>query len=260
MNRLPRSETLLVLACAAGAAVLAGSQFTTMFELTPPGGEALATVEASDQHGYATLVLAVFALAMLVVGIAARTESLAQIAAFAVAAAGAVALLIFLISDLPDANRIGTLDDARESFIDAKAEPAAGFWFELAGSLVLAICGGALATLGPESLSIGTRGRSKGPGQAAEPGAAPGKGRRRPRAGKEGDGAVKPSAPVSAPKQRGKPNRAGLKLPSMPKLSIGGRSKRIGRANEKSKDQEPAAKEGSGDEGFKWPSRPGRDD
>lgn len=159
MNRLPRSETLLVLACAAGAALLAGSQFTTMFELTPPGGEAISTIDASDQHGYATLVLAVSALVMLVIGIGARKESLAQVAAFAVAACGVVALLIFLVVDLPDANNIGTLDDASESFIDAKAEPAAGFWFELVGSLLLAVCGGALATLGPESLAL--RGRAR---------------------------------------------------------------------------------------------------
>ena len=158
MNRLPRSETLLVLACAAGAALLAGSQFTTMFELTPPGGEAISTIDASDQHGYATLVLAVSALVMLVIGIGARRESLAQVAGFAVAACGVVALLIFLVVDLPDANNIGTLDDARESFIDAKAEPAAGFWFELVGSLLLAVCGGALATLGPESFALRSRG------------------------------------------------------------------------------------------------------
>ena len=170
MSRLPRSETLLVLACAAGAALLAGSQFTTMFELTPPGGEAISTIDASDQHGYATLVLAVSALVMLVIGIGARTESLAQVAAFAVAACGVVALLIFLVVDLPDANNIGTLDDARESFIDAKAEPAAGFWFELVGSLLLAVCGGALATLAPESLALRSRGTedSQEPGEAAQ--------------------------------------------------------------------------------------------
>ena len=153
MNRLPRTETLLVLACAAASAMLAASQFTNIFELTPPGGEAIQAVEASDQHGYATLVLAIFALVLLVVGIAARGEAIAQIAAFGVAACGVVALLIFLVGDLPDANKIGTLDDARESFIDAKAEPVAGFWLELVGSLVLAVCGGALATLGPEKLN-----------------------------------------------------------------------------------------------------------
>lgn len=166
MNRLPSSETLLVLACAAGAALLAGSQFTTMFELTPPGGEAISTIDASDQHGYATLVLAVSALVMLVIGIGARQESLAQVAAFAVAACGVVALLIFLVVDLPDANNIGTLDDARESFIDAKAEPAAGFWFELVGSLLLAVCGGALATLGPESFALRSRGTDDSRGEA----------------------------------------------------------------------------------------------
>ena len=142
VNRLPRTESLLVLACAAAAAMLAASQFISLFELTPPGGEALRSVDAADQHGYATLVLAAFALVMLVVGIAARSETLAQVAAFAVAACGVVALLIFLVGDLPDANKIGTLDDANESFIDAKAEPQAGFWLELVGALVLAVCGG----------------------------------------------------------------------------------------------------------------------
>jgi hypothetical protein len=152
VSRLPRTEALLVLACAAAAAMIAASQFTTMFELTPPGGEPLQTVSSADQHGYAMLVLAAFGLAMLVVGIGAQSEQVARIAAFAVAATGAVALLIFLVGDLPDANKVGTLND--ESFIDAKAEPQAGFWLELAGSLVLAVCGGALATLGPEKLNM----------------------------------------------------------------------------------------------------------
>lgn len=152
MSRLPRTEALLVLACAAAAAMLAASQFMTMFELTPTGGEPLETVSSADQHGYAILVLAVFSLAMLLVGIATQSEQVARIAAFAVAAGGVVALLIFLVGDLPDANKVGTLDD--DSFIDAKAEPQAGFWLELAGSLVLAVCGGALATLGPEKLKL----------------------------------------------------------------------------------------------------------
>ncbi|MDP9188813.1 MAG: hypothetical protein M3O25_06150, partial [Actinomycetota bacterium] len=143
-----------------------------MFELTPPGGEVISTIDASDQHGYATLVLAIFALMMLVIGIAARGEALAQIASFAIPACGLVALLIFLVGDLPDANKIGTLDDARGSFVDAKAEPAAGFWFELVGSLILAVSGAALATLGPERLGLGA------PGERTE-------GRSPPRSGRE---------------------------------------------------------------------------
>ena len=156
LSRLPRTELLLVLACAGGAAMLAASQFTDIFQLTPPGGEALTAIDANDQHGYATLILAGFALLMLVFGFAAgsaRAEgaslSLAQIGFVAVAVCGVAALLLFLIIDLPDVNQIGTVDDPRESFIDAKAEPQAGFWLELVGSVVLAGCGAALATMRP---------------------------------------------------------------------------------------------------------------
>jgi hypothetical protein len=139
------TETLLVLACAGAAALLGASQFTNLFELTPPGGEALGEIEATDQHGYATLIVAVLALALLVVALAARGDSLAQGASFGVAVCGVISLLIFLVIDLPDAGSIGALDD--DSFIDAKAEPAAGFWFELVGALVLTACGAALATM-----------------------------------------------------------------------------------------------------------------
>jgi hypothetical protein len=148
---LPRTETLLVLACAAAAAMLAVSQFTDIFHLTPPGGEALAAIDASDQHGYATLVLAVFALILLVVAIGFRGEQLGQVAAMALAVCGLVALLIFLIGDLPKVNNVGTLDDPRQSFIDAEAKPVAGFWLELIGSLVLTVCAAALATMQPET-------------------------------------------------------------------------------------------------------------
>jgi hypothetical protein len=148
VKRLP-TETLLVFACAAAAAMLAVSQFTDIFHLTPPGGEALKAIDASDQHGYATLVLAIFALILLVVTMLARSESIAQMSAVAIAVCGLVALLIFLIGDLPDVNKIGTLDDPRQSFIDAEAKPVAGFWLELVGSLVLTVCGAALATMRP---------------------------------------------------------------------------------------------------------------
>jgi hypothetical protein len=150
MKNLPRTETLLVLACAAAAGMLGVSQFTDIFHLTPPGGEALKAIQASDQHGYATLVLAVFALILLVVAMAFRGEQLGQVAAVAIAVCGVVALLIFLIGDLPKVNNVGTLDDPRQSFIDAEAKPVAGFWLELVGALVLTVCGAALATMRPD--------------------------------------------------------------------------------------------------------------
>jgi hypothetical protein len=149
VKRLPRTETLLVFACAAGAAMLGASQFTDVFHLTPPGGEALQAISSEDQHGYATLVLAIFALILILVTVAARDDQLRQVGAMGVAVCGVIALLIFLIGDLPDVNKIGTLDDPRQSFIDAEAKPVAGFWLELVGSLVLTVCGAALATMRP---------------------------------------------------------------------------------------------------------------
>jgi hypothetical protein len=152
VSRLPRTEILLVIAIAAAAAMLGASQFMDLFHLTPPGGEALEAVDAADQHGYATLVLAAFALILIAVVLVAQGEPLAQMAAVAIAVCGVVALLIFLIGDLPDVNNVGTLDDPRQSFIDAEAKPVAGFWLELVGSLVLTMCGAALATLRPDQL------------------------------------------------------------------------------------------------------------
>lgn len=156
---LRSTEMLLALACAAGAAALGASELMNTFEFVPPGGEAVdvpGSAEASERHNYAMLVLAVFALGCLILGLLAqarssekgdRMDALRLISFFAVAVAGVVALLIFLIGDLPDVNKIGTIDDERQSFVDAKAEPQAGFWLELVGSVVLAICGIALATL-----------------------------------------------------------------------------------------------------------------
>jgi hypothetical protein len=146
--RMLRAERLLPLACAGAIAMLAASEFMTIFELNGGPGQTFEIQTASDQHSYALLVLALFALIAL--GIAVVNGS--RPAAAAVAIAGVGALLLFLLIDLPDAGKVGTLDDPRESFFEAKADPAAGFWIELSGALVLAICGGALATLDPEQL------------------------------------------------------------------------------------------------------------
>ena len=144
---------MLVLACAGAAAILAASQFMTMFEFTPPGGEALADQNGIDQHSVALVVIAAFALLALVLAITLPSKPLAAAVAFL----GLAALLFFLLGDLPDANKVGTLDDARNSFIDAKAEPQLGFWLELVGALVLTVCGAALATLTPAQLGEAAR-------------------------------------------------------------------------------------------------------
>jgi hypothetical protein len=170
VKRLPRTETLLVFACVGAAAMLGASQFTDLFHLTPPGGEALQAISSKDQHGYATLVLAIFALVLILVSLTARDEQLKQVAAMAVAICGLIALLIFLIGDLPDVNKVGTLDDPRQSFIDAEAKPVAGFWLELVGSLVLTVCGAALATMRPGAARSSDHERRRKPSLARKHG------------------------------------------------------------------------------------------
>jgi uncharacterized MnhB-related membrane protein len=142
-------ERLLPWACLLAALVLAVSELQTMFELTPAGGEPLAEQSGGDRHGYAILVLAVFAAASTAFAVFAASRP----AAIAVAVMGVVALLIFLLLDLPDVGRTGLLEDERRSFVDAEAQPQGGFWLLLIGALGLTLSGVALATLSAEQLA-----------------------------------------------------------------------------------------------------------
>jgi hypothetical protein len=145
MSRL-RAELLLPLACAGACAMLAASEFMDTFKLNGPGPTLQVVQTAESQHHFALLVLAAFALGALLVAVLSGSKP----AATAVAICGAIALLIFLLIDLPDAGKVGTISEV--TFTQAKAEPATGFWLELTGALVLAVCGTALATLSPEQL------------------------------------------------------------------------------------------------------------
>ena len=143
-----RLERLLPLACLAAAGLLLASNFTTVFELTPPGAEALAEQSAYDRLSFAPAVFAAFAAIMLVITVGTGSKP----AAIAVAACGVIALALFLILILPDAGNVGTFDDDRQTFATVEAVPQAGFWLQLAGALGLAITGAALATLTPDQL------------------------------------------------------------------------------------------------------------
>ena len=149
MTLTSRAERLLPWACVAAAAVLFASQLMTLFEFTPPGGEPLDDRTVLDHHGPTLLIISVFAVIAVVVAVWGGSKP----AAIAVAAMGALGLLIFLLIDLPDAGQVGTLNDARQSFIDAEAIPQAGFWLELVGVLALAFTGAALATMTSEQLA-----------------------------------------------------------------------------------------------------------
>ena len=140
----PRLERLLPVACLVAAGLLFASEFMTAFEFTPPGAEALGDQSSHDRHAWAPAVLAVFATGALVAAVLSGSKP----AAFAVAACGVLALLIFLLLDLPDAGNVGTFDDENQTFATAEAVPQPGFW--LLGALGLAISGAALATIRSE--------------------------------------------------------------------------------------------------------------
>ena len=152
-----RVTRLLPLACLVAAVILFASELMTMFEFTPPGGEPLSEQSSGERHGNALFVISVFAIGAL--GLAVFTAS--RPAAIAVAVMGAIAVLFFLLGDLPDAGQIGTLDDARGSFFDAEAVPQEGFWLLMISSLGLAVTGIALATLTPAQLAALGRGAGK---------------------------------------------------------------------------------------------------
>jgi uncharacterized membrane protein YdcZ (DUF606 family) len=141
-------ERLLPLAIIAGALVLIGSEFTDTFRLEAPGDTTLGLEDAADRHSWSVLVLGLCTL----VAVALAVMNGSKPAATATAVFGIAALLIFLLIDLPDAGKVGTFDSPNNPFVQTKAEPEGGFWLLLIGSLVISVCGAALATLSPDQL------------------------------------------------------------------------------------------------------------
>lgn len=141
-------ERLLPLACLGGAILLGVSQFVTMFELNDALGGTQRVVEGLDQHWYSMVILSVFSIFALLAAVATGSRPLAT----SVAVAGGVAVLLFLLIDLPDAGKAGDIESVSESLVIVEADPAGGFWLELIGALILAACGGALAALTPDQL------------------------------------------------------------------------------------------------------------
>ena len=173
-----RLERLLPFACLVGAGLLIASELMDTFRfdaVDEVNGNAGAVATVADRHQYAMLVLGVFAIVALVVAVFSGSKP----AAVAVAVAGGAAILLFVLIDVPDAGKVGTFSDAGQSFVDAKAVPEGGFWLEMIGALVLAICGGTLATLTPEQLRSLRPGRREGKEKDSGAGAAPKRGRRR---------------------------------------------------------------------------------
>jgi hypothetical protein len=139
-----RSLDLVTVAAIAAAALLVASEFVDLYRIVTPAGELVAGAKATrtggDHHSYALLVIGLTALAAT---LAARWAAQPMLAV-AVAALGALALAIVLIGDLPDVTSSGLTAGPLEP---AEADPAVGFWLELAGALLTLGAGLALARL-----------------------------------------------------------------------------------------------------------------
>jgi hypothetical protein len=129
-------ELALPVACLAGALMLIASEFADTFSYRA-GNAVVEISRAGDRHDYAFLILGLFAMVALIAAVVTGSKP----AAIAVAATGGVALLLFLLIDLPDAGATGTFT----GFVQAQADPQAGFWLELIGSIALLAGGAALA-------------------------------------------------------------------------------------------------------------------
>ena len=135
--------TIVVAAVALGI-----SEFMPTFEFSPPGGDPLAEQLAGDRHGYAMLLLAVFAVVALTIAIFTGQRA----AALATAGFGIAALILFLVIDLPDVNELGDIDNQALGLASARAEPQPGFWLEAVGAVALGLASIAFATLTAEQL------------------------------------------------------------------------------------------------------------
>ncbi len=178
-GRFPRAEYVLPVTIVLAAVLLGVSEFMTTFEFTPPGAEPLREQLASDRHSYALLLLAIFTVAAMVAAMVSGIRA----AALATAAFGVAALLLFLVLDLPDAGKLGDLEDPTRGLASARAEPQAGFWVEALSSVVLGLASVAFATLNPAQLRAPVdRWRRRRPDSQGEEGAERGEERARQRA------------------------------------------------------------------------------
>jgi hypothetical protein len=122
------ADTLTFL-CLLGVSALVYAEFTDLYKVVALTGAVLDTRAAADQHSHALLVIGLGAGAAVL--LARLTDS--PLPALAAAALGIVALAITLIGDLPDVTSSGLVSGGEP----AEAQPAAGFWLELVGALLV---------------------------------------------------------------------------------------------------------------------------
>jgi hypothetical protein len=138
-RRLGIAVTVAVL----GGLLLLYAEALDLYRIVTPSGS-VSNAEGSvrtgsDQHSWALGVMGVAGAAASVFARATRQ----RLPALAAMMLGLIALVIALAVDLPDVTASGVTTDLEIG----DAEPAAGFWFELAGAVVLTAGAGVLALL-----------------------------------------------------------------------------------------------------------------
>jgi hypothetical protein len=135
----PRGRAALVAVSFVAAVLLVASTFMTLIEVTT-GEATLDTRTGLEHHSIAMLLLGVAVLPMALGALRG-----ARPAMLALAAIGAVVLLVAFTVDLPAALDEGFYGDRYE---DAQAEPGAGFYVESLAGALLVLSGGLMLLAG----------------------------------------------------------------------------------------------------------------
>jgi len=128
-----------------GGLLLAYAETLDLYRIVTPSGSvsnAAGSVRTGgDQHAWAFAVMGLAGLGAVLLARLTRQ----RLPALASAMLGVIALVVALAVDLPDVTASGVTTDLEVG----DAEPAAGFWIELVGAVVLTTGSAALATLLP---------------------------------------------------------------------------------------------------------------
>ena len=129
------------------AALLLVAEFLPLFEVrTSARDSVVTTVRAGSHHSYALLPIAVLVTGLVL----AWWRSPTRLPLPAMGVLGAVALVIALARDLPDAHSHG-IERSHGTFVTAAASPRAGLYLETAGAIVLLIASAGGLLLGPRA-------------------------------------------------------------------------------------------------------------
>lgn len=139
-SALPKGWIALLTAAAAGAAMLAISEVLPLYDvLLGAAGTEVRTEPGWSTHAFAMGLLALASIPML-----RGARGGARPPMVALAAIGAVALLVVLAVDLPAVRADAELREA-VAYEDAHAEAAIGFYVETLGAVLLLVAGGLMA-------------------------------------------------------------------------------------------------------------------